>query len=94
MRWHKATETPKNGERCILRVILDTGKTEITMGTAFVNTNLDYYWSDMGEMFWEIESVKSYCPVSEIERELDLWEEEERVACLYQYLLGGYTDDE
>ena len=75
MNWRKATETPKDGARCLLRVILDTGKTEITMGTAFVNINRDYYWSDMGECFWEIESVQCWCPINEIEAELDKIEE-------------------
>lgn len=28
MRWNKATKTPKDGEKCLLRVILDNGKNE------------------------------------------------------------------
>lgn len=90
MNWHKATEAPKNGEKCLLRVIRDNGKNEIRMGTACVFINA-HCWHDEDDNFetWEIKRVKCWCPVDEIEADLD--KEEERMACLYQYLLGEYA---
>lgn len=90
MNWHKATEAPKDGAKCLLRVIRDNGKNEIRMGTACVFVNA-HCWHDEDDNFetWEIERVKCWCPIDEIEAELD--KEEERMACLYQYLLGDYT---
>lgn len=91
MNWHKATEPPKDGAKCLLRVIRDNGKTEIRMGTALVFANSSYWWHDEDENFetWYIDRVKCWCSVAEIECELD--EAEERTAQIHQYLLGDYT---
>ena len=45
MNWHNATETPKDDEKCLLRVIRDNGKNEIRMGTACVFVN-SHFWYD------------------------------------------------
>lgn len=90
MRWHKATETPKDGAKCLLRVIRDNGKIEIRMGTALVFIN-SHYWHDEDENYetWNVERVKCWCSIEEIECGLD--NEEERRACIMQYLLGEYS---
>lgn len=90
MNWHKATETPKDGTKCLLRVIRDNGKNEIRTGTALVSID-SHCWHDEDKNFetWETKRVKCWCPIDDIEAELD--KEEERMACLYQYLLGEYT---
>lgn len=90
MRWHRPTQTPKDGAKCLLRVIRDNGKNEIRMATALVFVN-SHYWHDEDENYetWYIDRVKCWCPIDEIESELD--KEEEWRACIRQYLLGEYT---